>query len=152
VLAAACNPDTLLPLSQGLAGAHEVITTTNDSTNQVGWRHDDTAPTGDDSHSDDQEDGLPRDQRNRLTQRRHRRRTNATDVPSSAFVPDTVSIGARHLEVGSDWIASFTVVGFPREVHAGWLQPLLTYPARLDVAVYVEPIDPVTAASRLKKQ
>src|SRR5256714_1527905 len=30
--------------------------------------------------------------------------------------------------------------------------PLLTYPARLDVSVHVEPIDPVTAASRLKKQ
>jgi hypothetical protein len=151
VLAAACNPDTLLPLSQGLAGAHEVITT-NDPTNQVSWRHDDTAPTGDNSNSDDEDGGLNRDKLDRWTRRRDHRRRKATDTPSSAFVPDTVSIGARHLEVGSDWIASFTVVGFPREVHAGWLQPLLTYPARFDVTVHVEPIDPVTAASRLKKQ
>ena len=71
---------------------------------------------------------------------------------AGAFTPDTLSIGARHLEVGTGWVASFAVVGFPREVHAGWLAPLLTYPARLDVCVHVEPIDAVTAASRLKKQ
>ncbi|TWP46032.1 DUF87 domain-containing protein [Lentzea tibetensis] len=71
---------------------------------------------------------------------------------ATAFTPDAVSIGARHLEVGGEWVASFAVVGFPREVHPGWLAPLLTYPGRLDVSVHVEPIDPATAASRLKKQ
>ncbi|GGU39623.1 hypothetical protein GCM10010178_34910 [Lentzea flava] len=44
------------------------------------------------------------------------------------------------------------MVGFPREVHAGWLTQLLTYPGRLDVSLHVEPIDASTAASRLKKQ
>jgi type IV secretory pathway VirB4 component len=32
------------------------------------------------------------------------------------------------------------------------LQPLLTYPGRVDVSLHIEPIDPVTAANRLKKQ
>jgi len=50
---------------------------------------------------------------------------------ASAFTPDTLSIGTRHLEVGTGWVASFAVVGYPREVHPGWLAPLLTYPARL---------------------
>ncbi|GAA2693137.1 MULTISPECIES: VirB4 family type IV secretion system protein [Actinosynnema] len=71
---------------------------------------------------------------------------------ASAFTPDALSVSARHLEVGGEWVASFAVTGFPREVHPGWLAPLLTYPGRLDVAVYVEPIDPATAASRLRKQ
>ena len=61
-------------------------------------------------------------------------------------------MAARHLEVGGEWVSSFAVVGFPREVHPGWLAPLLTYPGRLDVSVHIEPIDPATAASRLKKQ
>ncbi|MGH3530263.1 MAG: conjugal transfer protein TraC, partial [Pseudonocardiaceae bacterium] len=93
-----------------------------------------------------------------MTLRRNRSAKAAVNLPSagassaSAFIPDSLSIGARHLEVGTEWVASFAVVGFPREVHAGWLAPLLTYPARLDVSVHVEPIDPVTAASRLKKQ
>ncbi|WP_199824045.1 VirB4 family type IV secretion system protein [Streptomyces sp. NBRC 109706] len=49
-------------------------------------------------------------------------------------------------------MASFAIVGYPREVHPGWLQPLLTYPGRMDVSVHIEPIDPVTASARLKKQ
>ncbi len=68
------------------------------------------------------------------------------------FAPDAIAVGARHLKVGGEWAASFAVVGYPREVAAGWLQPLLTYPGRLDVSVHIDPIDPVTAANRLKRQ
>jgi type IV secretory pathway VirB4 component len=77
-----------------------------------------------------------------------------TQQPGSAaaFTPDSLSIGARHLEVGNEWVASFGVTGYPQEVYPGWLAPLLTYPARLDVSVHVQPVDPVTAASGLKKQ
>ncbi|MEV0318172.1 VirB4 family type IV secretion system protein [Streptomyces sp. NPDC050658] len=49
-------------------------------------------------------------------------------------------------------MASFAITGYPREVHPGWLQPLLTYPGRVDVCLHIEPIDSVTAANRLKRQ
>ncbi len=71
---------------------------------------------------------------------------------AAAFTPDALSVAARHLEVSGEWVSSFAVVGFPREVHPGWLAPLLTYPGRLDVSVHIEPIDPATSASRLRKQ
>ncbi|PXY17017.1 VirB4 family type IV secretion system protein [Prauserella muralis] len=71
---------------------------------------------------------------------------------ASAFTPDAISVRPRALEVGGEWVASFAVVGYPREVHNGWLQPLLTYPGRVDVSLHIEPIDRVTAANRLKKQ
>ncbi|MDX8031695.1 DUF87 domain-containing protein [Lentzea sp. BCCO 10_0856] len=74
------------------------------------------------------------------------------NTKTSAFVPDAVSVHPRALEVGGEWLASFAVTGYPREVHPGWLQPLLTYPGRVDVSLHIEPIDPVTAANRLKKQ
>ncbi len=75
-------------------------------------------------------------------------RGSHTPAPSAAaaFTPDALSVAARHLEVGGEWVSSFAVVGFPREVHPGWLAPLLTYPGRLDVSVHVEPIDPATFA------
>lgn len=76
-----------------------------------------------------------------------------TQAESAGVIsPDALTIGPRHVEIGGDWAASFAITGYPREVRAGWLQPLLTYPSRLDVSLHVEPIDPVTAASRLKKQ
>ncbi|MGW0662186.1 VirB4 family type IV secretion system protein [Streptodolium elevatio] len=71
---------------------------------------------------------------------------------AGAFAPDSLVVGPRHVEVGGEWVASFAVTGYPREVHPGWLQPLLTYPGRVDVSLHIEPIDPATAAHRLKKQ
>ncbi|MEO9236895.1 MAG: DUF87 domain-containing protein [Jatrophihabitantaceae bacterium] len=71
---------------------------------------------------------------------------------AGAFTPDAIEVAPRHVVIGGQHVASFAVTGYPREVHPGWLQPLLTYPGRLDVSVHVEPIDPVTAADRLKKQ
>ncbi|SER91085.1 VirB4 family type IV secretion system protein [Actinokineospora terrae] len=87
------------------------------------------------------------------THRTPRRKASTAAAPgAAAFTPDALSVAARHLEVGGEWVSSFAVVGFPREVHPGWLAPLLTYPGRLDVSVHIEPIDPATAADRLKKQ
>ncbi|MGW2161704.1 VirB4 family type IV secretion system protein [Nonomuraea sp. NPDC001699] len=48
--------------------------------------------------------------------------------------------------------ASFAVAGYPREVGAGWLEPLLTYPGHLDVSLHVEPIPQQVAAMRLRRQ
>ena len=42
--------------------------------------------------------------------------------------------------------------GYPDEVGAGWLEPLLSYPGRFDVALHIEPIPPAVAAQRLRKQ
>jgi type IV secretory pathway VirB4 component len=88
----------------------------------------------------------------RLRTPRPRTRITSQLPTAEAFTPDAISIDARYLHVGSEWVCSFAITGFPREVHPGWLQPLLTYPGRLDIALHVEPIDPATAASRLTKQ
>ncbi|QIZ37887.1 VirB4 family type IV secretion system protein [Saccharopolyspora sp. ASAGF58] len=80
------------------------------------------------------------------------RQRAAQEASSVVFAPEALSIGARHVTVGGDWAASFAITGYPREVHPGWLQPLLTYPGRLDVSLHVEPIDPTTAARRLRHQ
>ncbi|MBF6366900.1 PrgI family protein [Nocardia puris] len=68
------------------------------------------------------------------------------------FAPESLTIGTRHLEIGSDWSATLAVTGYPREVTAGWLAPLLSHPGRVEVAVHVEPVDPATAATRLRRQ
>ncbi|TWE27575.1 AAA domain-containing protein [Prauserella muralis] len=78
--------------------------------------------------------------------------TDAQPGRAAAFTPDSLSISSRYLEVGGEYVASFAITGYPREVRAGWLQPLLTYPGRLDVSLHIEPVDPVTAAARLQRQ
>lgn len=80
-----------------------------------------------------------------------RKRRHAAHRPP-AFLPDSVEVEPRRLRVGDDWVATLVVVGYPREVHAGWLQPLLSYPGRLDVSLHIEPVAPAVAADRLKRQ
>ncbi|MEU7628652.1 DUF87 domain-containing protein [Nocardia sp. NPDC049220] len=73
-------------------------------------------------------------------------------VGRAGFGPDSLTIGTRHLEIGGDWAATLAVTGHPREVTAGWLAPLLSHPGRVEVAVHIDPVDPVTAATRLRRQ
>ncbi|UGT59896.1 PrgI family protein [Nocardia asteroides] len=68
------------------------------------------------------------------------------------FAPESLTIGTRHLEIGSDWTSTLAVTGYPREVTAGWLAPLLSHSGRVEVAVHIEPVDPATAATRLRRQ
>ncbi|MFD7013514.1 VirB4 family type IV secretion system protein [Streptomyces sp. NPDC059928] len=66
--------------------------------------------------------------------------------------PDAVEVHARTLAVGSHLAATLVVTGYPAEVVPGWLDPLLTYPGRLDVALHIEPTPSPLAAQQLKKQ
>ncbi|WP_063721677.1 PrgI family protein [Nocardia vinacea] len=70
----------------------------------------------------------------------------------TGFAPESLTIGTRHLEIGSDWTQTLAVIGYPREVTAGWLAPLLSHPSRVEVAIHIDPVDPVTAATRLRRQ
>jgi type IV secretory pathway VirB4 component len=75
-------------------------------------------------------------------------------TPTTVPVPQPAGLHAtaRHLGVGDGLSASFAVVGYPAEVGPAWLEPLLSWPGRLDVAVHIDPVDPATAADRLRRQ
>jgi type IV secretory pathway VirB4 component len=66
--------------------------------------------------------------------------------------PDVVEVASRHVRIGDGYAASFAVAGYPAEVSAGWLEPLITYPGRLDITLHIEPIPPVIAVDRLRRQ
>jgi type IV secretory pathway VirB4 component len=66
--------------------------------------------------------------------------------------PDAVEVGGRHVRVGEEYAATLAVTGYPAEVGAGWLEPILAYPGRVDVALHIEPVPPQVAADRLRKQ
>jgi hypothetical protein len=75
-----------------------------------------------------------------------------TAPAASPIGPPAIEIQPRRLDLSDGMCASLVVTGYPREVGLGWLEPLLTYPGRLDVALHVEPIPPQVAATRLRRQ
>lgn len=72
--------------------------------------------------------------------------------PPSPFGPDAIEVGPRAVHIGDGWCASFAIVGYPREVGHGWLEPLTAHPSRLDVALHIEPLPANVAADRLRRQ
>ena len=66
--------------------------------------------------------------------------------------PSSLEAGTRTLRVGESYAATFAVAGYPAEVAAGWLEPLLAYPARVDVSVHIDPVPAPIAADRLRRQ
>ena len=66
--------------------------------------------------------------------------------------PPSVEVASRHVRTGDDWSATLAVTGYPAEVGAGWLEPLLSYPGRVDVTLHIEPIPVAVAAARLRRQ
>jgi type IV secretory pathway VirB4 component len=71
---------------------------------------------------------------------------------SSVLGPASVINMPRHLQVGDGYASILIVTGYPAEVTAAWLDPLLAWPGRLDVVVYIDPLTPHAAAGRLRRQ
>ncbi|WP_433229919.1 VirB4 family type IV secretion system protein [Micromonospora sp. CA-248260] len=71
---------------------------------------------------------------------------------ASAVAPATVEVTPRWLRVGDGYAATLVVTGYPAEVGGAWLEPLLSWPGRLDLALHIEPLPAPIAAARLRTQ
>lgn len=71
---------------------------------------------------------------------------------SISVAPAAVEVTPRQLRLGDGFNATFAVTGYPAEVGYAWLQPLLAWPGRMDLAVHIDPIPSHQAASQLKNQ
>ncbi|PZG23087.1 conjugal transfer protein TraC [Spongiactinospora gelatinilytica] len=76
----------------------------------------------------------------------------ADNTASTLPGPSSLKINARSVEFPDGTCASFAIAGYPREVGAGWLEPLTGYPGHLDVSLHIEPVPPLIAAQRLRRQ
>ncbi|MFB9340210.1 VirB4 family type IV secretion system protein [Actinoplanes octamycinicus] len=71
---------------------------------------------------------------------------------AATSAPASVEVTPRFLRVGDGYAATLVVTGYPAEVGPAWLEPLLSWPGRLDLALHIDPIPAPTAAARLRTQ
>ncbi|GAA5200742.1 hypothetical protein GCM10023322_79260 [Rugosimonospora acidiphila] len=71
---------------------------------------------------------------------------------TATVAPASVEVTPRYLRVGDGYAATLVVTGYPAEVGPAWLDPLLSWPGRLDLALHIDPIPAPTAAARLRTQ
>ncbi|OIK04379.1 VirB4 family type IV secretion system protein [Streptomyces monashensis] len=94
-----------------------------------------------------------------MTRFRFRPRDTTVDTPivDGAHLlevagPEAIEVHARALAIGAHLATTLVVTGYPAEVTAGWLAPLLNFPGHLDIALHIEPVPNPVAAAGLKKQ
>src|SRR5256886_13601474 len=95
-----------------------------------------------------------------LLRRRSRTRDHASaDSPSGGPVgvagvvgPDYVEVGARRLGLGAGYAATFAVTGYPATVGGVFLETILSWPSRMDVAIHIDPIPADVASGKLRPQ
>jgi hypothetical protein len=63
-----------------------------------------------------------------------------------------VRLYPRRLDLDGRLAQTMIVTGYPHDVHAGWADPLLTYPGHIDIAVHVVPVPGQVAAHRLRRR
>ena len=71
---------------------------------------------------------------------------------AATVAPASVEVTPRFLRVGDGYAATLVVTGYPAEVGPAWLEPLLSWPGRLDLALHIDPLPAPTAATRLRNQ
>ncbi|MEW2330712.1 DUF87 domain-containing protein [Micromonospora chersina] len=71
---------------------------------------------------------------------------------AATVAPASVEVSPRMLRVGDGYAATLVVTGYPAEVGPAWLEPLLSWPGRLDLALHIDPLPAPVAAARLRTQ
>src|SRR2546430_1542871 len=89
--------------------------------------------------------------------RRQRGTTSITREPGAqtlagGVAPASIELAPRFLRVGDRYAATLVVTGYPAEVGPAWLEPLLSWPGRLDLAMHIDPLPAPVAAARLRTQ
>jgi hypothetical protein len=79
-------------------------------------------------------------------------RADQQAVTAVTLGPASVHTSARQVRVGDGWAATLIVIGYPGELGMSWLEPLLAWPGRLDIACHIDPIPAPVAAARVRKQ
>lgn len=68
------------------------------------------------------------------------------------IAPSGIEVDFNDLRIGSTYYRTFFIVGYPREVGANWLAPLINFNHSLDVAMYYYPIDAREVLENLRRK
>jgi type IV secretory pathway VirB4 component len=79
-------------------------------------------------------------------------RRDAIARPAGLPGAESMEIFPRRMRVGDTWCETLAIAGYPREVEAGWLEPLLSYAGPIDVAIHVDPMPSDEATRHLRRQ
>lgn len=68
------------------------------------------------------------------------------------IAPSSLEIFANYFRLGTKFGRTLYVYGYPRQVHTGWLSPLINIDEILDISMFIYPVDTQTILKNLTKK
>lgn len=68
------------------------------------------------------------------------------------IAPEAIEIDFTYQKINSTYTRTLFVAGYPRSVPANWLSPLINYPHRLSVSMFIYPADSSEILDNLKRK
>lgn len=68
------------------------------------------------------------------------------------IAPEAIEVDFTFQKINSTYTRTLFVAGYPRTVPANWLSPLINYPNKLDISMYVYPVDSKEILDNLKRK
>lgn len=74
-----------------------------------------------------------------------------TSIPD-IIAPSSIEVDFRSIRIGNQLYRTFFVVGYPRYVSTGWLEPLIDFEHTLDISMFIYPVYVTDVLSNLKRK
>jgi len=68
------------------------------------------------------------------------------------LAPESIEVDFNYLKIGSTYITTLFVAGYPRFVNANWLSPLINFNHSLDVSMFIFPVEGKTIMDDLRRK
>lgn len=68
------------------------------------------------------------------------------------IAPSSLEFESDHFRLGTLYVRSYYIYGYPRQIYTGWLSGLINMDEELDVSLYVEPVDSRVVLDNLRKK
>lgn len=68
------------------------------------------------------------------------------------IAPSSIEVDFRFIRIGEKFVKTFFVVGYPRFVSSGWLQPVIDFDHQIDVSMFIYPTSSPDILSDLKRK
>ena len=68
------------------------------------------------------------------------------------IAPSSLEIFSNYFRLGTKFGRTLYVYGYPRQVHTGWLSPLINIDEILDISMFIYPVDTQTILKNLTKK
>ena len=90
---------------------------------------------GDDSQSD------PQQQKTQETQKILKQFAQGLVTIQDIIAPEAIEVDFTYQKINSTYTRTFFIAGYPRTVPANWLSPLINFPHRTDISMYIYPVE-----------